>query len=523
MKDRPAAVKKLILGIGGILLLLLLLLALVQAEAGAPGASVTSFPAALWYALTTLTTVGYGDLYPVTALGRIIGAIFQLLSLGLLVFLVGALLSLLRGKVLPRLRLFRLRRKDWYVFAEENAASMALAAGLLEEDHGRVILFAGTGADTDESISCGIRAVLTVQEILQSEHAGKRFLFCMSEDTAANLQLALSMQQRADAVYCMTDYEPDRLSDNLILFDPYSCCARLYWQRWPLRSPEERIVLIGDGGYAEALLEQALLNNVVDAPQHAEYYLIGDNGRFLRDHPYLSGEFSLGRRDEGRDSLFFPEGPWNEDPALLRQADRIILCCDSQQDTIRLLTELKRRFPVAGTVYAYLSAPLDGVAAFGSPREIFSPDLVMRARLNRTAIKLNEIYRASTGGSAPGWEDLSSFTRRSNLASADHLPTKIRILLGEGAEAATSPEVYRRAAEAFRTAGPEQREKYRRIEHLRWSRFHVVNNWRYAPQRDNSARLHPLLVPFEQLSPAEQAKDDYAWELLETLAEEGTV
>jgi voltage-gated potassium channel len=48
----------------------------------------------LWYALVTLTTVGYGDYYPVSAPGQIIGAIFVLSSLGVLGLLIGKIADL---------------------------------------------------------------------------------------------------------------------------------------------------------------------------------------------------------------------------------------------------------------------------------------------------------------------------------------------------------------------------------------------------------------------------------------------
>ena len=45
-------------------------LAALQAERGADGATITAFDEAVWRAMTTRVTVGYGDLYPITTTGR---------------------------------------------------------------------------------------------------------------------------------------------------------------------------------------------------------------------------------------------------------------------------------------------------------------------------------------------------------------------------------------------------------------------------------------------------------------------
>ena len=46
-------------------------LATLEAERDAPGANITTFGDSIWWALVTIATVGYGDTYPVTPLGRL--------------------------------------------------------------------------------------------------------------------------------------------------------------------------------------------------------------------------------------------------------------------------------------------------------------------------------------------------------------------------------------------------------------------------------------------------------------------
>lgn len=49
-------------------------LAVLDAEENAPDSNITTIWDALWWAMTTITTVGYGDHYPVTAIGRLVAA-----------------------------------------------------------------------------------------------------------------------------------------------------------------------------------------------------------------------------------------------------------------------------------------------------------------------------------------------------------------------------------------------------------------------------------------------------------------
>lgn len=62
------------------------------------GGNITTASDALWWALTTVTTVGYGDRFPVTDLGRAIAAVLMLVGVGLFGTLSGAVASVFLGE-----------------------------------------------------------------------------------------------------------------------------------------------------------------------------------------------------------------------------------------------------------------------------------------------------------------------------------------------------------------------------------------------------------------------------------------
>jgi voltage-gated potassium channel len=66
------------------LLVLIAGLAVLDAEQNAEGANITTFADAIWWAFVTITTVGYGDFYPVTAAGRLIAVGLMIAGIALI-------------------------------------------------------------------------------------------------------------------------------------------------------------------------------------------------------------------------------------------------------------------------------------------------------------------------------------------------------------------------------------------------------------------------------------------------------
>lgn len=87
--------------VGGVTILVVFCasLAVLDAERHAENASITTFGDALWWTLTTMSTVGYGDRYPVTAEGRLVAGLLMVGGIALLGVITGTIASWLVEKL----------------------------------------------------------------------------------------------------------------------------------------------------------------------------------------------------------------------------------------------------------------------------------------------------------------------------------------------------------------------------------------------------------------------------------------
>jgi voltage-gated potassium channel len=91
-------------------------LAILQAERYQPGSKITSFGDAVWWAITTVTTVGYGDLWPVSTMGRVVAVTLMIGG----ITLVGTVTATLASWIVQRV-------------AEEDTASDAVTRAQIDE------------------------------------------------------------------------------------------------------------------------------------------------------------------------------------------------------------------------------------------------------------------------------------------------------------------------------------------------------------------------------------------------------
>ena len=169
-----------------------------------------SIPQALWWALATLTTVGYGDVVPVTVAGKLIGGFFMILGLMMFALPVGIVATAFAREIHSREFVV-----TWSMvarvpmFSNLTATEIAAVMKLLHSrkvDRGAVIVHAGDPAHSMYFIMTGSVIVqLADKEVVLEEGSffgeiallrkAKRSATVVARETTALLELdAISLE-----------------------------------------------------------------------------------------------------------------------------------------------------------------------------------------------------------------------------------------------------------------------------------------------------------------------------------------
>jgi voltage-gated potassium channel len=106
---------------GVLLLIYTSSLAVFDKERYLPGTKIDSFGKAIWWSITTVTTVGYGDVYPITNAGRVIAVLLMIGGISL----VGVVTAALASWIIQRV-------------AEEDAMHQAATVAHIDELRGEI-------------------------------------------------------------------------------------------------------------------------------------------------------------------------------------------------------------------------------------------------------------------------------------------------------------------------------------------------------------------------------------------------
>ncbi len=105
----------------------------------------SSIPESMWWALITLTTVGYGDVSPITPLGKIIGAITAIMGVSTVALLTGILANAFANQVSSKRAIFEAEvasaLSDGFIDEEETGKIEALRERFnFSEAHARAVI-----------------------------------------------------------------------------------------------------------------------------------------------------------------------------------------------------------------------------------------------------------------------------------------------------------------------------------------------------------------------------------------------
>ncbi|MGH8547727.1 MAG: RyR domain-containing protein [Methylococcales bacterium] len=154
---------------------------------------------------------------------------------------------------------------------------------------------------------------------------------------------------------------------------------------------------------------------------------------------------------------------------------------------------------------------------FSALSDVFRADILFGDSEDELALIVHDYYRDSIAAqgrplegnpAAEPWARLDVSYRQASRHQADHMTAKI---------AAIDCRIVPEQESEFFVFDPREVEKLARIEHDRWSADRHLNGWKYGPVRDNEKKIHPELIPYDELSEDMKDLDRYTVRLMPAL------
>ena len=353
--------------------------------------------------------------------------------------------------------------------------------------------------------------------------ASKHILLWDEDQNLAFLQNHTE-EMKDESVYIRCSSLPTQAcaGENTHIFCPEETAARSFWKSSGIYKLAKengnvlRIMIIGSGRLCGEVLKYALLNNIFSPDQHIEYHVFGSSDSFFMLHRNL---------DKISDPVFFHKEGWYDSISLFEDSDMIIIT--EQDGTLRIANELL--FTLGDRALTIFSSDertamiLDAyknVSIFDWEGVAYSYENITRDTLFRDAKKVNLRYAhlyegvpETEGELEERWKKLDTFTRYSNVSTADY--NDVRKMMLKDILTGISPSKIPAdtdPAEIFDSLDPDTIMRFSELEHIRWCRYHYLNNWTYGipengKNKDPEKRIHRDLIPFEELSYEEKMKD----------------
>ena len=281
----------------------------------------------------------------------------------------------------------------------------------------------------------------------------------------------------------------------------------------------EKIVFIGFGDFAKAILLQAL--RIMHLHPNKEpiiaIYTEGANRaqtQFQERYPmaHKIGKISF-HEFEGSFTAILDEQNLVE----LNKRAIVINAFDHDEINLNNALELLQKSRQSDFAIYTLNAEGRGLRAlmegsnenqrihfFGGIEESCSIEFITGEKQDKIAQAIHDDYQKLTSGEASessrytsDWHTLSEDAKDANRTQADHIPFKL-LLTGKPLNSSNPKDLQ---------FTPEQVEYLAIIEHKRWMAHRYLHGWDFGTTRSDDLKLHPSLVPWEQISEAEKQKD----------------